>query len=97
MLLRLESKGVDVDTDRRDVGVVLVRLDQVEVGAFTDLETIVAVELDEGRDDRVLACHAFNACDGVARFEDGAIPPIGVVEGLLALPGVNDGVIAADE
>ena len=51
----------------------------------------------QGCDDRVLAGHTLNAGDGVARLENGAIPPVRVVEGLLALPGVDDGVIAADE
>lgn len=97
VLFRLKSKGVDVDTNRRDIGVVLVGLDQVEVGTFTDLEAIVAVKLDERSDDRVLARHAFNTGDRVARLEDRAIPPVGVVERLLALPGVDDGVIARDE
>jgi len=97
VLLRLESEGVDVDTNRRDVGVVLVRLDLVEVAAFADLEAIVAVELDEGSDDRVLAGHTLNAGDGVARLEDRAVPPVREVERLLALPGEDDGILARDE
>ena len=97
MLFRLESEGVDVDTNRRDVGVVLVRLDPVEVVTFTDREAVVAVELEETRDGRVAASHALDAGDGVARLEDRAVPPVGVVEGLLSLPGVDDGIIAGDE
>ena len=97
VLLRLEGERVDVDTDGRDVGVVLVRLDLVEVAAFADLEAIVAVELDEGSDDRVLAGHTLNAGDGVARLEDRAVPPVREVERLLTLPGVGDEGIAADE
>jgi hypothetical protein len=46
VLLGLESERVDVDTDGRDVGVVLVRLDLVEVAALAHLEAVVAVELD---------------------------------------------------
>ena len=97
MLLRLQSEGVDVDTDSGDVGVVLVRLDPVEVVAITDSEAIVAVELDEGSDYRVVTSHTLNTGDGVTGLEDGAVPPVAVVERLLALPGVDDGVVAADE
>jgi len=95
--LRLESEGVHVDADRGHVGVVLVRLDLVEVAAFADLEAIVAVELEESSDHRVATSHAFHASDGVASLEDGSVPPIGEVKGLLALPGVNDSVIARHE
>ncbi len=43
VLFRLESEGVDVDTDRRDVGVVLVRLNFVEVTTFTYGESVMTV------------------------------------------------------
>jgi len=97
VLLGLEREGVHVDADGGDVGVVLVRLHQVEVAALALRETVVAVELDLGRHDRVVAGHALDAGHGVARLQHGAIPPVGVVERLLALPGVDDGVVAADE
>ncbi len=97
VLLGLEREGVDVDTNRGDVGVVLVRLDLVEVAALTNLEAVVAVELEERGDNRVATSHALKAGDGVARLEDGAVPPVREVEGLLALPGVDDGVIARHE
>jgi len=97
VLLRLQSEGVDVDTDSGDVGVVLVRLDPVEVVAVTYGESVVAVQLDEGRDYRVVTSHTLNTGDGVTGLEDGAVPPVAVVERLLALPGVDDGVVAADE
>ncbi len=96
MELRGERERVDVDTDGRDVGVVLVRLDLVEVATLTDLEAVVAVELEERRDDGVLAGHALDASNGVTGLEDRAIPPVGEVERLLALPGVDDGVITGD-
>jgi len=35
VFLGLEGEGVDVDANGGDVGVVLVRLDQVEVAALT--------------------------------------------------------------
>ena len=96
VLLRLESERVHVDTNSGDVGVVLERLNQVEVVAVANLEAVVAVELQQSRDRGVLASHALNAGDGVARFQDRAIPPVRVVERLLSLPGVDDGVIARD-
>ena len=94
MLLRLEREGVHADADGGDVGVVLVRLDQVEVLALALGEPIVAVELDLGDHRRVVARHALHARDGVARLEHRPIPPVGVVEGLLALPGVDDSRVA---
>ena len=89
MLLRLESEGVHVDADGGDVRVVLERLDLVEIAALANLEAVVAVELEEGRDARVVARHALDTRDGVARLEDRAVPPVREVEGLLALPGVD--------
>jgi hypothetical protein len=97
VLLRLEGEGVDVNTDGRDVGVVLVGLNFVEVATLTNLETIVAVELEESSDDRVLTSHTLNTSDGVTGLENRAVPPVGEVEGLLTLPGVDDGVIARHE
>ena len=97
MLLRLESEGVDVDTNGRDVGVVLVRLHFVEVATLANLETIVTVELEERSDARIATSHALHASDGVARLQDGAVPPIGEVEGLLSLPGVHNRISAVSE
>ena len=97
VLLGLEGKAVHVDTDGGDVGVVLEGLDQVEILALTLSEAVVAVELDLGSHNGVLAGKALNTGDGVARLQDGAVPPVGVVEGLLALPGANDVVVARDE
>ena len=97
VLLGLEGERVDVDTDGRDVGVVLVRLHFVEVATLANLETIVTVELDERGDARVLAGHTLNAGDGVTRLEDRAVPPVGEVEGLLALPGEDGGIVAGHE
>ena len=97
MLLRLQGERVDVDTNGRDVGVVLVRLDPVEVVAVTNLEAVVSVKLQQGSDGRVLASHAFDTGDRVTRLQDRAVPPVGVVERLLSLPRVDDVVIAADE
>ena len=76
---------------------VLVGLDQVEVVAIADGESVMAVKLEQSSDNRVATSHALNTCDGVARLQHGAIPPIGVVEGLLSLVGANNGVIARHE
>jgi len=97
VLLRLESKRVHVDSDGRNVGVVLVRLNQVEVVAVANLEAVVAVELEKRGDDWVLAGHALDASDRVARLEHGAVPPVRVVERLLSLPRVDDRIIARCE
>ena len=70
MVLRLEGEGVDVDANRRYVGVVLVRLDQVEVLALTLGESVVAVELDLRDGDRVVAGEALYTREGVAGVED---------------------------
>ena len=97
MLLGLECEGVHVDTRRRDVRVVLEGLDQVEVVTLAHLEAVVAVELEERRDRGVVAGEALNTRDGVARIEGGAVPPVRIVEGLRALPGADNAVIAGDE
>jgi hypothetical protein len=54
MLLRSQRKGIYVDTSVRSLSVVLVRLDKVEVSAFTLRETILAVKLELSGDNRVL-------------------------------------------
>ena len=97
MLLWLESERVHIDANRWDVGVVLVRLDPVEVVAVANLETVVAVELEETRDGRVLAGHTLDTSDGVTRLEHAAVPPVRVVERLLTLPWVDDVVVARHE
>ena len=97
MLLWLEGKRVHVDADRWDVGVVLVGLNQVEVGTLANREAVVTVELEKRGDDWVLARHALDTGDGVARLEHGAVPPVRVVEWLLTLPWVDDVVVARHE
>ncbi len=96
-MFRGEGEGVHVNTDGRDVGVVLEGLYFVEVATFAHLEAIMTVELEEGGDARVLAGKAFHAGNGVTRFVYSAIPPVRVVEGLLTIPRVDDGVIARYE
>ena len=97
MLLWLQGKRVHVDAGGWDVGVVLVWLHQVEVGTLADLEAVVAVELEKCSNDWVLARHALDTCDRVARLEYRAVPPVRVVEWLLTLPWVDDVVVARHE
>jgi len=58
VLLGAESERVDVDTRGRRAAVVLVRLNLVEVRALTLREAILAVELELGNLNRVLALAA---------------------------------------
>jgi len=85
VVLRGKSEGVHVDANRRHVGEVLVRLDQVEVITSTLLEPVVAVELNEGRHNGVLAALTLNKTMGVAAVKHGEVPIIRVVEGLLSV------------
>jgi hypothetical protein len=55
VLLRPQREGIYVDTSVRSLSVVLVRLDKVEVSAFTLRETILAVKLELSGDNGVLA------------------------------------------
>ena len=97
VLLGLQSKAIDVDTHSRHVGVVLEGLHLVEVASLAALEPVVAVQLQQSIHGGVVAGQALHAGDGVTRLQDGAVPPIGVVEWLLALPGVDHVVIARHE
>ena len=97
MLLGEEGERVHVDANGGDVRVVLEGLDEAEVVALANLEAVVAVELEKGRHARVLARHALDTRNGVARLEHRAVPPVGEVEGLLSLPEVHDRVIARHE
>jgi hypothetical protein len=97
VLLRRESKRVHVDTNSRHVGVVLVGLYLVEIATLTDSESVMAVELEESGDHRVLTCHTLNTSHGVTRLERAAVPPVRVVERLLSLPGVDHSIIARHE
>jgi hypothetical protein len=54
VLLGPQSEGIHVDTSVRSLSVVLVRLNKVEVSAFTLRETILAVKLELSGDNRVL-------------------------------------------
>jgi len=54
VFLRAESKRVDIDTGVRVASVVLVRLDQVKVGAFTLREAVLTVKLQLGSDNGIL-------------------------------------------
>ena len=53
MLFGFKPERVNVNTSLGDVGVVLVRLDKIEVSAHALRETVVTIELELGREDRV--------------------------------------------
>ena len=97
VLLRLQCEAVDVDTHSRHVGVVLVRLHQVEVLALTLAEAVMAVQLDLGGHSGVVASQTLHAGHAVAALQHSAVEPVAVVEGLLSLPGVDDSILAAHE
>jgi len=92
-----DGEGVAVDTGGGYVGEVLEGLYQVEVITGALLESVVAVELDEGRNNGVNTGGTLNKGVGVARVKDGGVPEIGVVERLLAVVLVDNGVVAANE
>jgi hypothetical protein len=54
VLLGPESKGIQVDSGVRGASVVLVRLNQVEVGSLTLREAVLSVKLKLSGNDRVL-------------------------------------------
>lgn len=97
MFFGFEAEGVHVHTYSRHVSVVLVWLYQVEVATFAFVEPVVAIKFDESGDNGVVAGLAFSEGAAVAGVEYGAIPPVGVVEWLLTLPFIDDGVVTADE
>ena len=55
VLLRAKCEGVDVDTSVRGTGVVLVRLNEVEVGTLALREAVLSVKLKLGGDNGVLS------------------------------------------
>lgn len=82
MLLGQEGERVNVDAPGRDVGVVLVWLHQVEVGSQALGEPVVAVELELGRGDGVLAgIHEVALADLRASVGTGqeVLPRVGVL------------------
>ena len=79
MLLRAERERVDVDAGVRGTSVELVRLDEVEVGALTLREAVLAVELKLGGDNRVLA-PAVHVKSGLRSDERKSIAAGGLLE-----------------
>jgi hypothetical protein len=55
VLFRAQGEGVHVDTSIGAAGVVLEGLDNIEVRSLTLREAVLAVELELGSDDGVLA------------------------------------------
>ena len=100
VLFRFKTEGVHVDPGRRDVRVVLVRLDEIEVSSHAFGEAVVPVELEFGGDDRVEAGverglrnpdAEFTFAETVSRCSGhrGGIHGIGVVKPLFAFSAVG--------
>lgn len=69
MLLWFKAEGVDVDAGGRNVGVVLVGLDKIEVTAHALRETIVTVKLELSGEDGIET--GVNALDDVVELGAG--------------------------
>ena len=93
VLLGAQGKGVHVDTGVGSGGVVLVGLDGVEVGTLTLREAVLAVELELGGDDGVVA-PAVEEEGGLGEDEGAGIGDAGVlkVAGGLHLAVITRGV-----
>jgi hypothetical protein len=72
-----KTEGINVDTGSGAVGVVLVRLNQVEVATITFRESVVAVELEFGRSNGVYTT-VKNGIDG-SKTELNATSKSGIV------------------
>lgn len=48
MVFRLQSKGINIDTNSWAVSVVLVRLGKVKVSSVSGGETVVSIQLEFG-------------------------------------------------
>jgi len=71
MLFGFQTKRVNVNTSLGYVAVVLVRLDKIEVSAHALRETVVTIELELGREDRVETTVLADPCYGVSTGETG--------------------------
>ena len=93
MLFGPQGKGVNVDAAVRSASVVLVRLDKVEVSAFTLRETILAVKLKLSGDNRVLT-PAVKGERSLSEDESAGIRDTRVIIGTIAVERVSTGHIA---
>ena len=78
MLFRSQCEGIHVDTSIGVAGVVLERLDNIEVRAFAFREAVLAVELELGSDHGVLAPTVHVKCslskhEGAGIGDEGAL------------------------
>ena len=90
MLFRAESKGVHVNTFIGVAGVALVRLNPREVGSFTLREAVLAVELQLGSNNGVLA-PAVHVKGGLSKHEGAGIGNGGVADGIACTNGGDTG------
>lgn len=81
MLLGAQGEGVHVDARVGAAGVVLERLDLVEVGALALREAVLAVKLELGSDHGVLA-PAVHVEGGLRKNEGAGIGHIGAGDGV---------------
>jgi len=93
VLLRAEGEGVYVDTTIGGTGVVLEGLDYVKVAALTLREAVLAVELELGSDNGVLA-PAVHVKSSLREDEDTSIGDKGLRCGGSCSPG-NIGPLGA--
>ena len=78
VLLRAKGEGVDVDTSVGSTGVVLERLDNIEVRTLTLGEAVLAVKLELSGDDRVLT-PAVHVEGGLSKHEGAGIRHVGTL------------------
>jgi hypothetical protein len=96
MLLGPKREGINVDTSVRSLSVVLVRLDKVEVSAFTLRETILAVKLELSGDNGVLT-PAVKVKRSLREYESAGIRNTRVLEGVkLTITRSKVGLIIAE-
>ena len=78
MLFGAKGEGIQVDTGIGGAGVVLPRLNEVEVGAFALREAVLAVELQLGSDNGVLT-PAVHVKSGLGKNEGAGIRESGLL------------------
>jgi len=111
VLFGAEGERVDIDTSAGVASVVLVRLDEVEVGTFTLGEAVLTVELQLGSDNGILtpAVHVkgslrynkgHRVSDGGGRLtslSEGGTEGINILEHIIMAGGTGAGKVGADK
>ena len=68
MFFRLEGEGVRVYTCGRDTGMMLIRLDEIEVSGISDGESIVSVELELSISERIATSIVVGSCTVISEI-----------------------------